>query len=267
MTFDQSYTAPAILDDCAALLEKHSAALPRPDAAGSQSAEPPIRMLWLAGDHGLRTIRGMARLLRDDERNVVLACTLLRPFYEFSIRLLWASREPDGWRRLLLYFATEIKKWANDCKDSPNPGIAELATYLLQRDRGVEEWKDTAGNTVRPAPSIRQILEDIVGHDAQQGSPFAHAGIGKQQYSLLYRILCRPSHAHIEAIGGAFNGMYSSWACIGGVSATAHYLTAFIHHTSQSAVTDVSTMLTTFGPLLQRCATHGASTRVGRQTQ
>ena len=256
-----------VLDDCAALLEKHSAALPRPDAAGSQSAESAIRMLWLAGDHGLRTIRGMARLLRDDEGNAVLACTLLRPFYELSIRLLWASREPDGWRRLVVYFATEIRKLANDCKDSPNPGIAELASKLLQRDRGVEKWKDSSGNAVRPAPNIRTILEEIVGHDAQRGSPFAHAGLGKQQYSILYRILCRASHAHIEAIGGAFDGMYSAYACVGALNAAAHYLTAFIYHTSQSPVKDVSTMLVTFGPLLQCCAGHGRSTPIGKATQ
>ena len=199
----------------------------------------------------------MARLLRDDEGNVVLACTLLRSFYELSIRLLWASREPDGWRRLEVYFATEIKKWANDCKDLPNPDVTELASKLLQRHQEVQEvenWKDSSGNAVKPAPKIWQILEEIVGHDVQCAPSIVQTGLGKHMYVIFYRILCRASHAHIEAIGGAFNGMYSSYARFGALLAATAYLTAFIHHTSQSPDTDVSTMLVIFGPLLQRCA-------------
>jgi hypothetical protein len=55
--------------------------------------------------------------LRDDEGNAVLACTLLRSFYELAVRLLWASKEPDGWWRLNVYFADEAEKWANDFQD------------------------------------------------------------------------------------------------------------------------------------------------------
>src|SRR3989304_2554844 len=82
-----------VLDGCATLLGDYSKALPRPNSDGATAVGFADRMLWLAMDHGLRTIRGMNRLLRDDERNIALACILLRPFYELSVRLLWASRE------------------------------------------------------------------------------------------------------------------------------------------------------------------------------
>jgi hypothetical protein len=122
-----------VLDNCAALLEEYSEPFPRPDSGRSTAVAFADQILRLARDHGLRTIRGMNRLLTDDEGNVALACTLLRPFYELSVRLLWASRQDDGWRRLELYFANRIKAWAKGCKDLPNPAMAKLGSDLLQR--------------------------------------------------------------------------------------------------------------------------------------
>ena len=71
------------LDDCAALLDEYSNTFPRPGSDGGAAMDFADQTLWLAKDHGLRTIRGMNRLLRDDEGNAVLTCaaaTLLRAF-------------------------------------------------------------------------------------------------------------------------------------------------------------------------------------------
>jgi hypothetical protein len=205
-------------------------------------------------DHALRTIRGMSRLLQADDGNVVLACTLLRSFYELSARLLWASREPDGWRRLQMYFAREITKWANDCRGSPNPGIAKLANGMLQSQNGIAQWKDPLGNDLKAAPGIQQILEGIESHDSQKGSPSARGNSGQRMYAVLYRILCRASHAHIEPLTGVFDEMYAYYAGIGACSAAANLLAAFIYCAEQSSDTVVSNMLAEFGPLLRRCA-------------
>lgn len=248
-------TILSILDDCAALLEKHSTAFPRPESVGDKPAEPALHMLWLGMVHALRTIRGMTRLLREDDGNVVLACTLLRSFYEVSARLLWASREPDGWRRLQMYFAKEIQTWANDCRGSPNPDIAKLANELLQSQEGVEQWKSPSGDDLQRAPRMKEILEGIESHDRQKGPPSSHGNSGQRMYAILYRILCRASHAHIEALTGEFDEMYSYHAGVGACCAAANLLAAFIYRTKQSPDTVVSNMmLAEFFPLLRRCA-------------
>ena len=247
-------TILGILDDCAALLEKHSTAFPQPDSVGGKLAEPALDMLWLGMVHALRTIRGMTRLLREDDGNVVLACTLLRSFYELSARLLWASREPDGWRRLQMCFAREITKWANDCRGSPNPGIAKLASEMLQSQNGIAQWKDSLGNDLKPAPGIQQILDGVESHDRQKGLPSGHGNSGQRMYAILYRILCRASHAHIEVLTGEFDEMYSYHAGVGACCAAANLLAAFIYRTEQSPDAVVSKMLAEFSPLLRRCA-------------
>lgn len=245
-----------VLDSCAALLEEYSKAFPRSDSGGGAAVAFADQILGLARDHGLRTIRAMSRLLCDDEGNVALACTLLRPFYELSVRLLWASREDDGWRRLELYFANQMRKWANACKGVSNPAMAKLGSDLLQRhqEEEVKKWKDASGNTIKPASDqIEQILNGIEGHDAPSDLAIGKNS-GRHIYTVFYRMICRPSHAHVEPLTGTHDTMYLNSAGYGACLAGTSLLAAFIYQTSQSPGTDVGKMLVRFGPLLGRLA-------------
>ncbi len=94
-----------VLDSCAALLEEYSKAFPRSDSGGGAAVAFADQILGLARDHGLRTIRAMSRLLCDDEGNVALACTLLRPSTSFpsaSCGLRARTTAGEGWSFILL---------------------------------------------------------------------------------------------------------------------------------------------------------------------
>jgi hypothetical protein len=244
-----------VLDNCAALLDEYSKAFGRPDSAERTAVVFADQILGLARDHGLRTIRAMNRLLGDDEGNVALACTLLRPFYELSVRLLWASREVDGWLRLEFYFARESRKWENACKDSGDTRLAKLGSDLLQRreEREVTKWKDGSGNTIKCAPDIYQTLKESEGHDAPKDHTIGKNS-GRVIYTTLYRVICRPAHAHIEPLTGTHDTMYLNAAGYGACLAGTALLTALIYHTSQCPGADVEKMLARFMPLLGQIA-------------
>lgn len=247
MTAKQTYT---ILDETAALLERYSTAFPAPDDVIGQPEHLTILLLWLARDHGLRTIRGMSHLLQDDENNAVLACTLLRPFYELSVRLLWASREADGWRRLFTYYVKENKKSAIKAKNFQNPRIVKIANEEMQSIQEIESWRDADGNSIKPAPDMRQILLDIENYEAQNSSTTSQDNWGQIYYTILYQILCRASHAHIETITGERYNMYLYIAGAGSEKATVNLLQAFIHQTQQPLKDDIDKEVLS---LLQRC--------------
>ncbi len=153
-----------ILDECAALVEEYFGASPQPDytTAGFSS-----RIVWLARDHGLRTIHSINRLLCDDDGNIVLGCVLLRPLYELAIRLLWASRKADGWQRLEFYHANEMRKWAEEFKVLQNPAIVKKGEELVQQHQqeAAHKWRDALGKPIKPAPSILDVLKDIEEQD------------------------------------------------------------------------------------------------------
>jgi hypothetical protein len=243
-----------ILEKAANLLEKYCSSFPKPDDYIGQPEHTTITTLWLAKEHGLRTIHWISRLLQEDKSNAVLACILLRSYYELSVRLLWASREPDGWLRLFTYYAQEKKKWASIAINSTNPDIVKLANDELQGVQKIEKWSDSHGNRIKSTPDIRQILADIERHETQNNPSSASNSWGEGYYIGLYLILCRSSHAHIEAIAGEVNRMYLFQAYVGALTSTTNLLQAFIYYTSKSSHDDISSMLKAFGPLLQRCS-------------
>ena len=193
------------LDDCAVLLDDYSKTFPRPGGGGGAAVDFADQTLWLAKDHGLRTIRGMNRLLRDGEENAVSDAVLLRPFYELSVRLLWASREVEGWQRLEFYFANESRKWENACKNSRDARLVKLGGDLLQRrqEREGKKWRDASGNAIKPAPSnMEQVINEVTKHDPSNGLAIKE-NAGRVIYTVFYRVICGPSHGHVEPLTGA----------------------------------------------------------------
>ena len=164
-------------------------------------------------------------------------------------------REDDGWRRLELYFADQIRTWAKCCKDLHNPAMAKLGNDLLQRHQEQEatKWKDASGNTIKPAPDLYQILKGIEGHDAPRDHTIGKDS-GRIMYTVFYRMICRPAHAHVEPLTGNYDTMYLNTAGYGTCLAATALLTASIHRASQSPASDVSDMLKRFLPLLVQVA-------------
>ena len=245
---------PAILDDCIALLQKHVATFPRSDTLTQQTTRAVRVVLELSMDYAIQTAQWMCRILHEGPDGAVLACTLLRSFYENSVRVLWASTETDGWKRLFAYYALEKEKWANKALNSQNTEIVALAQNELQWCQHIKSWRDSNGNPFSVAPDIQKLLDDIEAHEAQNSAGSSNTNWGRRYYTFLYRILCRASHAHLEAITGEVNSLYVSTAYIGALTASTNLLQAFIHHSSASAQGDIIAMLNEFRPLLCRCA-------------
>ncbi|MGD0517673.1 MAG: DUF5677 domain-containing protein [Thermoguttaceae bacterium] len=251
MTTDNAYK---ILDDCADLMEKYSSTFPKPADMIGKSKHTAIITLWLAMKHGLRIIHSMSHLLQEDDNNAVLSCILLRSYYELSIRLLWASRETDGWLRLYASDIQQKKKWAAEAKLSQNPDMVKIANDELQWIKNIENQRDSHGKPIESVPKNDEILKYIDQHEKKYNPLSSQGNSGQLHYTFLYRTLCRASHANIEALTGEVNKMYISQAYIGGMVATVNLLTAFMHTTSQSPYDDIKNMLTKdFMPICERC--------------
>lgn len=124
-----------------------------------------------------------------------LSCNTLRPFYETSIRLLWATRGDGHWPRLQADYANEDLKWARHAKDIPDfKGHAEE----ILRSRSVAE--------VKGLPKVKDLLGDIHKCEPQM-LPCCVA----YHYSL-YSLLCRASHGHLGAVGSASKGGWGTLA-------------------------------------------------------
>ncbi len=233
MTTNNKYT---ILADIATWLEKYSSTFPKPDDTIGKPEHPKIITLWLAMDHGLRTIRSMSRILKNDENDVVLACILLRPFFELSVRLLWASCETDGWIRLFASYTNESKKWADGLKKISVPGIDKkaidkIADNELQECQEFANCKDSRGIPIKKAPDFRKFLDDL---DIENNPLRVHGNWGRVHYVLLYQMLCHASHTHIKTLTRELDRIYLSFISIGAFTAAGNLLLAFMHQTSKS---------------------------------
>ena len=165
-------------------------------SAGKQDNEFPAVMLRRACDLAQKTLKAVKMHLLAGH-GAFLACTLCRPFYEIAFKLLWAARQEHGWDRLSIWLANEDKKWAQDAF-----GIPEFSGHAKQisehRDQ-VLHLTDGQGQVLREPPNLKKMLYEIEDCDIKSG---LRRGGGKQavfEYVGIYRILCRPAHAHLGA--------------------------------------------------------------------
>lgn len=201
MTHDNvtTKTAIAALTDCRSNLAEHAAIMKQAVGAGDQQAEPPAIMFQRAFDFGLQAIDAIIRLLGDGEQYALHACTLCRPFYETAVRLLWASRTPDGWQRLQAYYANEDRKWADEARRISS--TAEIAASTRQHREEILERTDETGEKFCIAPGMQQLLRDVVKHDMIEGIREESDRSADFDYTNVYRFLCKAAHGHMTSLG------------------------------------------------------------------
>ena len=89
------------LRSCIDLLDQYEKPLRESLEGGGQMEEPPAVMLLRGFAFGRATLKAMVAVADGgDEACGVCLPTLCRPFYELAVKVLWASREPDGWERI-----------------------------------------------------------------------------------------------------------------------------------------------------------------------
>lgn len=184
------------LDVCIALVHDYHERFVSAVKAGRLSDEPPAIALDRAMRFGERAICTVKLLLETSE-SAILASILCRSYYELSVRLLWASREPGGWHRLIAYYANEELKWAREAESFP--GTAGHAKIIRAEKEKILDRTDADGNPYEPAPNIAQTLRDVAKHTQRDGD--VDDLDPQYEYTNVYRALCRNSHAHLIAIG------------------------------------------------------------------
>ncbi len=197
---------PERFDDLTHLLAEHESHFLHAIAKGKQEDDVPALMLKYALQFGQRTIESI-EILMNASVETIFPCALSRAYYELAIRLLWASRERHGWEQLQTYFYNEDKKWSQEAVEMPE--IASHAQQVLQSSKEVLGRQYANGETYKVAPSLEQMLREIEDCDISQGIRQKDCRAAAYEYTNIYRIICRPAHAHIQAIsapGDSFFG-------------------------------------------------------------
>ena len=213
------------LEMCVDLLVEYGSALKALLKAGGQTREPPAIALQRAFGFGQATIEAM-RLLLPTDKYASLMQTLCRPYFELTALLLWAARTTDGWQRLQTLWVDANKKWAQEAVNLPP--IAEHAKAILKGAEEVLDRKDASGNPYDPAPPINQVLKTIEEQNVAEGLAESGRQSAKFQYTVVYRMLCRPAHGHIQALN-LLPDAVRRHAATSAVVATWMLLQAFCH--------------------------------------
>ena len=131
-------------------------------------------------------------------------------------------------------------------QNSRDARLVKLGGDLLQRrqEREGKKWRDASGNAIKPAPSnMEQVINEVTKHDPSNGLAIKE-NAGRVIYTVFYRVICGPSHGHVEPLTGTRgHDVRELRHGLGTCLAVGTLLEAFIRRTSQSPETDVREML------------------------
>ncbi len=214
-----------VLRECQQLLDEYGDKMNKFLVCSAQQNEPRAIMFQRALEFARRTLAGMEILIEKEKANALLACTLCRPFYETAIRLLWASRRPDGWERLQAFYADQDRKWANEAKDIA--ATAQVGKHCLGESKEILGRTDECGKKFHPAPRMEDLLHEVVEADVNGGLRDESDDAHKFDYTNVYRWLCRPSHGHMQALGRPES--FVAHAKFAAVMGTSSVVKAWVH--------------------------------------
>ena len=199
----------AILEEARLLMEEKKQLLT--EEARTTKPFPFFLAMLLAGFHlGCETTAAVKVLLASGDEMLHPAISCCRPFFELSLRLLWASRVKYGWDRLHEWFVREEIKWANLV--IPIPELADVAKEILRTTHSVEGQKAENGTVIKAAPGFEQTLKDVEHCNNDDGiqSDF-QPGF---EYNFVYRKLCQYAHGHIRVILEKRPGRMRDWTVL-----------------------------------------------------
>lgn len=170
-----------------------------PSLAGAVTAEPdsPITILRALFDLGRKTLLVMHRTIDIGDDAYLCLPTICRPYWEVSVRALWASREPNGWDRQCKYFAREQEKHAEravkfeEWRPHYEPRLAMLREILRR--------SDSRGKRFPNSPPVDQLLKANESRDIREeitGKVFPNRGAEFRTVAL-WLAMCAPSHGQV----------------------------------------------------------------------
>ncbi len=185
------------LRSCIDLLDLYEKPLRESLEDGEQLEDPPAVMLLRGFAFGGATLKAMIAVADQDDECGVCMPTLCRPFYELAVRVLWASRDPDGWQRLQKHCANEDRKWARRAVNLRS--WAEYARRVLDNAESVLDRTDDDGNPYSNPPPMDQTLQQVEKRDIDCGLK-TEEGSARFEYANLWQMMCGTAHAHLVRI-------------------------------------------------------------------
>jgi hypothetical protein len=221
-----------ILSNCISMLQPFQAYCDRFSGESNLTAhpnEPPPGAFRTAFTFAIRTMTAMDQMLSQPE-SAILALTLCRPFYELATGLLWASREPHGWRRLLMQYAKQDEKAAREAVRCPAmTGVADIVNRTRPHIETVLAWTDPTGKPLNAAPNVLDMLKRIIALDKEDNLVQWPDQYATLDYAAFYRQMCRPAHGNLVFIGAETPDFSMQLAMTGAVLSTHRLLQAFCH--------------------------------------
>ena len=205
-----------IIEVSQGILSTYSQELARTLDGNGQLEDPPAQMIFTGTRFADETYGTLRHVLNNDGSDVLCA-TLVRPVFEMSIRLLWATGEPDGWVRLQTSWATGKDKWIKSA--APYPECKPLADSLRPKVDDVLARRDVHGRDFKNAPDVREMLKKLDEHDAVRGLS-TPCDNWSAQYPGVYQLLCGPSHGDMIDIGKLKSGRFEKTVVTAAIAAT-----------------------------------------------
>lgn len=192
-------TKPAeILNDCIVMLKGYGHELQKMIQESGQHADRQPQIILIMFDFAQQSFEASI-LMIENGINTLFMAPIARTLFESSTRLLWAVRHEYGWQRLWEYWAKQVRTWARENK-LLNPGDAFIAKLVEQSEEAADHWKQVAKDGVHPMPSFDGVLKDIHDREVEFGISQTDSNIANYTYTNVYRVLCNPTHGHIDAV-------------------------------------------------------------------
>ena len=182
-----------VLADCAKLVRGHGHFMSDLGRQYEKASDPPAVVLERAFRFAAESLEAMSLLLKRGQFGLQ-AAMICRGFYEISTRLLWATREKHGWRRLQIHWAKEDARFLKPIKDVPRFQEA-VATELAELD-GVVKQEDEDGKPLSNAPGMWETIQAIDEMDRRDEVHVVSSDFPLKEYVIAWTSLCRAVHAH-----------------------------------------------------------------------
>lgn len=243
------------IENCRSILDARWKAVHDTIEKEGQANEPPGIMLERGVIFARNSLFSVARLI-DDPKSVFQAGTICRSYFELAVRLLWASRQPNGWHSLQAYWAQENKRFSKHALDYDPKDKRALDTQ--KRAEEVLSRRDGKGRPYSPSPNIRVAIMQIGKTNVSQGTGGFDERSAKWQYAYLYVVLSRHVHAHMTGIHVPDPDMVLNIATLTAIYATFLLLQAIIHVSGNDLDdirSEIQILNDEIAPLLQNCNT------------
>ena len=203
------------LQACIRLIDRFEPQLP--DKASDETGVQELLAYSRALSFGRITLQVMIQTL-PNERFAVTLPTIVRPYFELSAQICWASNDSDRWFRL---WVSWLKANTTVLRETIEflPGLKDAASKHLPSHEERLRNLDPDG-AVKGAPKMQQVLREI--GVATAATSTKTRTMGDYLYTIFWRTASATAHGHISGIGSS--AAFLSHVSVSGAIMATHFL-------------------------------------------